>query len=99
MVLVLITGGNGDVGVEACKQLATKPEITKVVITCRSEKKATNTINNLVAATGKDVSFFGYATMDLMNYTSIIEGVKACPDKIDRLCLNVGGLRKYQKEG
>lgn len=92
MVLILLTGGNGDVGVECCKQLATKPEVTKVVITCRSEKKATQTIDAVVAATGKDRSFFGYAIIDFMNYASIVEGVKSCPDKIDRLCLNVGGL-------
>lgn len=94
MVLILITGGNGDVGVEACKQLATKAEVTKIIITCRSDEKATKTIDNLIAATGKDSSFFGYVTMDLTDYASIIEGVKSCPDQIDRLCLNVGGLGK-----
>ena len=96
MVLILLTGGNGDVGVECCKQLATKPEVTKVVITCRSEEKATKTIDTVVAATGKDRSFFGYAIIDFMNYASIVEGVKSCPDKIDRLCLNVGALGKLE---
>jgi NAD(P)-dependent dehydrogenase (short-subunit alcohol dehydrogenase family) len=96
MTLILITGGNGDCGVEACKQLAKKPEVKKVVITCRSKEKATNTIDDLVAATGKDPSFFGFVTMDLTDYASIIEGVKSCPDKIDRLCLNVGGLGKCE---
>jgi len=94
MVLILLTGGNGDVGVECCKQLATKPEVTKVVITCRNEEKATKTIDTVVAATGKDRSFFGYAIIDFMDYASIVEGVKSCPDKIDRLCLNVGALGK-----
>lgn len=92
MVLILITGGNGDVGVEACKQLATKPEVTKVVITCRSEEKATKTIDGLVADTGKDPSFFGFVVMDMTDYSSIVEGAKVFPEKIDRLCLNVGGL-------
>ena len=96
MVLVLITGGNGDVGVEACKQLATKAEVTKVVITCRSKEKATKTIDDLIVATGKDLSFFGYVTMDLTDYDSIVEGAKACPNSIDRLCLNVGGLGKCE---
>jgi hypothetical protein len=94
MVLILLTGGNGDVGVECCKQLATKPEVTKVVITCRNEEKATKTIDTVVAATGKDRSFFGYAIIDFLDYASIVEGVKSCPDKIDRLCLNVGALGK-----
>ena len=96
MVLILITGGNGDVGVEACKQLSTKPEVTKVVITCRSEEKAKNTIESVIAATGKDPSFFGYFTMDVTDYASILKGVEACPKTIDRLCLNVGGLGKCQ---
>jgi len=96
MVLILITGGNGDVGIEACKQLTTKPEVTKVVITCRSEEKATKTIDGLVVDTGKDPSFFGYVVMDLTDYSSIVEGAKACPKKIDRLCLNVGGLGKCE---
>jgi len=94
MVLILLTGGNGDVGVECCKQLATKPEVTKVVITCRSKKKAAQTIDAVVAATGKDRSFFGFALIDFLDYSSIVEGVKSCPDKIDRLCLNVGALGK-----
>ena len=94
MVLVLITGGNGDAGGEACKQLATKSEVTKIIITCRSKEKATKTIDSLIASTGKDPSFFGYVTMDLTDYASIVKGVTFCPETIDRLCLNVGGLGK-----
>lgn len=96
MVLILITGGNGDCAIEACKQLATKPEVTKVVITCRSKEKATKTIDSLIESTGKDPSFFGYMTMDLTDYDSIIKGVTSCPDTIARLCLNVGGLGKCE---
>jgi len=94
MVVVAITGGNGDVGVEACKQLAEKSEITKIIITCRSEEKATSTIKLVSSITGKSTSFFGYVLLDLTDYSSIVNSIQDFPDSIDRLCLNVGGLGK-----
>ena len=97
MVLIVITGGNGDIGTEASRQICTKSsEVTKIIITCRSVEKATKTIQNLVNLTGKDESFFGYVVMDVTDYASVVNGVKELPSKIDRLCLNVGGLGKCE---
>ena len=89
------SGGNGDVGVEALKQLSKVEEVTKIIITCRTAEKAKSTIDSAVATTGKDLSFFGYVLLDVMDYSSIIQAVKDLP-KVDRLCLNVGGLGKCE---
>lgn len=93
MVLVVITGGNGDIGIEACKQLSKTSEITKIVLTCRSKEKATDAIDSLVSTTGKDPSFFGWVALDLTDYKSIVQAAAELPN-IDRLCLNAGGLGK-----
>jgi len=91
MVTISITGGNGDVGTEASKQLSALDEVTKIYLTCRSKEKAEGAIDNLVKITGKDPSFFGYILLDVMDITSIKNAIKDFP-KVDRLCLNIGGL-------
>lgn len=93
MVTIAITGGNGDVGTESSKQLCAYDEVTKIILTCRSKAKADKAIENLVKITGKDPSFFGYVLLDVMDIASIKGAIKAFP-KVDRLCLNIGGLGK-----
>lgn len=93
MVVVAITGGNGDVGTEISKQLSVVPEITKVILTCRTQSKADQTIETLVKETGKDTSFFGSVLLDVMDISSIASAIESFPT-IDRLLLNVGGLSK-----
>ncbi len=91
MVTISITGGNGDVGTEASKQLSALDEVTKIYLTCRSKEKAEEAIDNLVKITGKDPSFFGCIPLDVMDITSIKNAFKDFP-KVDSLCLNIGGL-------
>jgi len=100
MVLIAMTGANGDVGVEACRQLVAVDEVTKILITCRSKEKAETTISTLVTKTGKDASMFDYLLLDLTDLSSIDKAIEDFP-KVDRLCLNAGmlGKCKYHMSG
>jgi len=91
MVAIAITGATGDVGYETCKQVSAVAEVTKLIITARTEEKASAVIAELVKDTGKDHSFFDFVVVDLSDYASVMTAVRAFPN-VDRLCLNAGGL-------
>lgn len=93
MVVVAITGGNGDLGNEISKQLSFVPEVTKVILTCRTQAKADETIELLKKETGKDSSFFGSVLLDVMDIATIASAIESFPT-VDCLLLNVGGLSK-----
>jgi len=97
MVLIAMTGGNGDVGIETCKQAAAFTEVDKILITTRSEEKGAKSIQILMEETGKDESFFEHVILDLTDYDSIVNAAKAFPPKVDRLCLNAGGAGNNEK--
>jgi len=91
MVVVALTGANGDVGYETCKQLSAVAEVTKLIVTARTEEKAGAVIDKLAADTGKDRSWFGFVVVDLSDYTSVMAAVQDFP-QVDRLLLNAGGF-------
>lgn len=91
MVVIIVTGANIGCGYECCRQLSEVSEVTKIVISARSNDKAENTISKLVKDTGKDKSFFDYILLDLGDVNSIKTAVKEWP-AFDRLCLNAGGI-------
>jgi len=95
MVCIAVTGATGDVGYEACRQLALVAEVTKIVITSRSEPQAKAVMAQLESDTGRDASFFSYVLLDLRTYDSITAAVEAFPP-VDRLCLNAGGMGNNQ---
>ena len=60
-------------------------------MTCRSQEKCDRVVASLLADTGKPPAFFGSVVLDLDKTASIQAAVEAFP-KVDRLCLNAGGL-------
>jgi NAD(P)-dependent dehydrogenase (short-subunit alcohol dehydrogenase family) len=93
MVVIAITGGAGTVGLETARQLSTIPEVTKIVITARSSKRADEAISKLTKATGKEQSFYESVVLDLADPSSIDAAIPSFP-AFDRICLNAGGLAK-----
>eukprot|EP00966_Prymnesium_polylepis_P107066 2479197-Prymnesium_polylepis.1 len=91
MTIIAITGVTGDVGYTACKIIAAVAEVRKLVVTCRTKEKAERVIGNLIRDTGKERSFFSYVVVDLSDHASLMSAIKEFP-KVDRLCLNAGGL-------
>eukprot|EP00449_Zooxanthella_nutricula_P001289 CAMPEP_0198515710 /NCGR_PEP_ID=MMETSP1462-20131121/17479_1 /TAXON_ID=1333877 /ORGANISM="Brandtodinium nutriculum, Strain RCC3387" /LENGTH=378 /DNA_ID=CAMNT_0044245215 /DNA_START=52 /DNA_END=1188 /DNA_ORIENTATION=+ len=91
MVVIAITGANVGVGYEVARQLAAVSEVTQIVITCRSAKKADAAISQLVQDTGKAKTFFEAVILDLGDLASIESAIGSFPS-FDRLCLNAGGL-------
>jgi NAD(P)-dependent dehydrogenase (short-subunit alcohol dehydrogenase family) len=86
----LVTGTNSGLGFEAAAQLA-EQGYGKVIITARTEKKATAARDELVAKTGKDV--FDTLTLDnddLATVESAAAELAARGDTIDVLLLNAG---------
>jgi len=94
---IVVTGVTvGNLGLEGCRQLALSPEVTKLIITSRSEEKAKAAIAELVKVTGKDASMFASLVVDWEDLASIKAAAAAMPD-FDRLLLNAGGLAGLKK--
>lgn len=91
MVVIAITGGNAGIGYELARQLAAVPEVTKILITCRSTQKADAAISQLTQDTGKAKSFFDSVILDLGDLASVKTAIGSFP-AFDRLCMNAGGL-------
>jgi len=91
MVVIAITGATGDVGYETCKQISAVAEVTKLIVTARTEAKAGAVVAKLVKDTGKDRAWFDYVVLDLSDHASVMAAVQTFP-QVDRLCLNAGGL-------
>lgn len=86
MQTVLITGGNSGLGYEVAKKFL--KEGYNTIITCRNEQKATVTIHNLKAETGKNtVSALVVKLNDLKDIERVFEGFIA---SIDILICNAG---------
>ena len=77
----LITGANGGLGKEAARQLALRPETTKVWLACRNDTKALQAKAELEAATGKQV--FEIVLLDTSSQGSATKAVEAITEPID----------------
>ena len=91
MATIAITGATGDVGYETCVQLSAVAEVTKLIVTTRTEEKANAVIAELMKDTGKERGWFDFVVVDLSDYASVMEAVRVFP-QVDRLCLNAGGF-------
>jgi len=91
MVVIAVTGATGDVGYALCTMLAASPEVTKLVVTCRTKETCTKVIARLTADTGKPTSTFSSVVIEFDKYDSVLAAVSEFPT-VDRICLNAGGL-------
>ncbi|CAH0725165.1 unnamed protein product, partial [Brenthis ino] len=97
--VVIITGGNGGIGFETAKNLAERG--ARVIIACRSVRRAEDAIKKITEATGnKDVE---YRHLDLASFRSVrkfSENILKTEQRLDVLVNNAaaGGLGNYKTE-
>jgi len=92
---VLVTGANVGIGLEAARQLASIPSVTKILLGCRSETKATAAKEQLEGLTDR-TNLYEIVIVDVSDLQSVKTAVeKLANDKdvpsIDGLILNAGG--------
>lgn len=87
----IITGANSGLGLEAAVQLAKLEDTVHVVITTRSQGKADEAVEKLVAATGRHKEFFSSLIIDMNDKDSCLMAAEAAPAKIQGVILNAGG--------
>jgi NAD(P)-dependent dehydrogenase (short-subunit alcohol dehydrogenase family) len=85
---VLITGANAGIGKEVARQLASRPEIARVYLACRSQDRAKAAKAELEAKTGR--SIFDIVLMDVADLSSVRAGLAAITGSIDALVMNAG---------
>lgn len=86
---VLITGANAGLGKEVARQLALRPEITKIYLACRNQTKAEAARADLETSTGK--SIFEIVIMDVTDLDSVRAAVTALTAPLDAVIMNAGG--------
>ena len=84
----LITGANGGLGKEVARQLALRPETTRVYLACRNADLATTAKAELEAATGRRI--FDIILMDVADLGSVRAGLAAVSGHIDAVVMNAG---------
>ena len=85
---VLITGANAGIGKEVARQLALRPEITRIHLACRNRDRAVSAKADLEAATGR--SIFEIVVMDVADLDSVRAGLAAIDGSVDALVMNAG---------
>ncbi len=85
----LITGANGGLGKDAARQLALRPQTTRIVLACRSEQKAQAVKAELEQATGRQV--FEVLIVDVADLDSVRAAVGKVAGPIEGVVLNAGG--------
>lgn len=92
---ILITGSNSGLGLEAARLVAEKPEWTTIVLGARTEAKASQARDTIVASTGRSADDFHFLLMDLLEPDSV-DAALADAEKqdlrFDALVLNAGGM-------
>jgi len=94
MPTFVVTGTTGDVGLELCHQLLQREEteVTKLIVTARTEEKCKTVIDKLVTSVGGNTkSRLDSCVLDLSELSSIMDAVKNLP-QVDRIVLNAGGF-------
>lgn len=84
----LITGANAGIGKEVARQLALRPEMTRIYLGCRNEDRATAARAELEAATGRRI--FDIVVMDVADLGSVRAGVATIDGSVDALVMNAG---------
>src|ERR1700750_2292005 len=85
---VLITGANAGIGKEVARQLALRPEMSRIYLACRNQERATTAKAELEAATGRRI--FDIVVMDVANLDSVRAGLAAVDGSVDALVMNAG---------
>ncbi len=84
----LITGANVGIGKEVARQLALRPEFTRIYMACRNKDRATTAKADLEAVTGRDI--FDIVLMDLADLDSVRAGLMVISGNLDALVMNAG---------
>src|SRR5271167_2823127 len=87
---VLITGANVGIGKDVARQLASRPEIARIYLACRSRERATAAKADLEAKTGRPI--FDIILMDVADPGSVRAGLAGINGSIDALVMNAGGM-------
>lgn len=85
---VLITGANAGLGKEVARQLALRPETTRVYLACRNAGRATTAKAELEAATGRRI--FDTVLMDVADLGSVRAGLATVNGPLDAVVMNAG---------
>ncbi|MFI5034858.1 MAG: SDR family NAD(P)-dependent oxidoreductase [Acidimicrobiales bacterium] len=85
---VLITGANAGIGKEVARQLALRPEISRIYLACRNRDRATQAKAELEAVTDRRI--FDNVVMDVADMASVRAGLAAIDGSIDAVVMNAG---------
>jgi len=85
---VLITGGNAGLGKEVARQLALRPEFSRIYLACRNENRATAAKAELEEETGRRI--FDIVLMDVADLGSVRAGLASFSGSVDALVMNAG---------
>ena len=85
---VLITGANAGIGKDVARQLALRPEMTRIYLACRNQDRATMAKGELEAVTGRHI--FDIVLMDVADLASVRAGLAAINGPLDALVMNAG---------
>src|SRR5579885_2410979 len=84
----MITGANGGIGKEVARQLASRPEMTRIYLACRNRDRATAAKAELEDTTGRRI--FDIVDMDVAELRSVLAGLAAVDGTVDALVMNAG---------
>jgi NAD(P)-dependent dehydrogenase (short-subunit alcohol dehydrogenase family) len=93
---VLITGANVGIGKDVARQLALRPETTRIYLACRNRNRATAAKAELEAATGRRI--FDIIVMDVADLGSVRAGLAAIDGTVDALVMNAGVIGPQSME-
>src|SRR5579875_522037 len=85
---VLITGANAGIGKDVARQLALRPEFTRIYLACRNQERAAAAKAELEAKTGRQI--FDIILMDVADLGSVRAGLAAIDGSLDALVMNAG---------
>lgn len=86
----LVTGANAGLGKDIARQLALRPEISRVYLACRNRDKAEAARADLEAATRRQI--FEIVLMDVSDPASVRAGLTGIDGPIDAVVMNAGGM-------
>jgi len=87
-----ITGGTAGVGAEAARQLSRRGDVSKVIITSRTESSAKAAISTIATKAKRPETLFDYVLMDLDDPASCSAAVASLPKVVDIVILNAGPI-------
>ncbi|MEO0605276.1 MAG: SDR family NAD(P)-dependent oxidoreductase [Myxococcota bacterium] len=96
---ILITGANSGLGFETARQLAERGRWSRIVLTARTQAKATDARDRLVQLTGRDAGSFGISVFDNNRPSSVRRAIDALAEEgasLDALVLNAGGAGRLE---